>query len=198
MPTAPVPAGGKRPNAALPWIIVGIVTVLALIGSLIFISTVNGSGETKPETTTEPPATSPGTEQPSTDPTEETPSETPKPAPEPTKPPKADVGSTIPMDIGPAGISVDASNKLEPNGWFVIGGDTNRVTWESNLMNSFPDSCAAMRSPSLQSPWGIEQDATGKWIVVRPSGICEADPELYNEVWGLMQALADSAKPLEG
>ncbi|GAA1323547.1 hypothetical protein ACFSWE_09360 [Leucobacter albus] len=190
--TRPVPAGGKRSVAALPWIIVGAVAAIALVGSLIVVNALRGD-EAKPEPTSEAPAPQPSdTEEPETE------------APEPTteKPvtdeaPKVDVGpNPIHMEISYANISVDSSQKLTRPQWQYIAGPPVRVMFESGLMNSFPDSCAAMRSPELQSPWGIEQGEDGKWTVVRPAGTCAADPELYDEVWGLMQAVADSVKPL--
>lgn len=194
-PTMPVPAADRRSNSALPWVIIAVVAVIALVAAIFVVSTMNRADEVDPETTVETPQT-PDPESPAVDPTEEAPEETQAPEPEATEPPRVEVGPTVAMEISCVSIAVEASGKLEPNGWFCPGGDTNRVTWESRLMNSFPESCAAMRSPSLQSPWGIEQDETGKWIAVRPEGTCAADPELYNEVWGLMQAVADSAKPL--
>ncbi|GAA2843988.1 hypothetical protein FB468_3254 [Leucobacter komagatae] len=193
LPTRPVPAEGKRSNAALPWIIVAGVAVLALVGALLVVNALRGGGEEKPAPTTEAPA--PTTTTPETTETETAPP-TPE-EPEVEEAPKVDVGpNPISMDISYAGISVQSSQKLTNPQWFYHAGPPERVMFESGLMNSFPDSCSAMRSPEGKSPWGIEKGEGNTWTVVRPEGTCEADTKLYDEVWGLMQAVADSAKPL--
>ena len=195
LPTKPVPANRKKSGAALPWIIIGAVAVLLLIGAFIFVNTMTGSDDPEPVPTPEAPATEDPVPTPS-----ETPSEEPTAEPEPTatEAPAVEVGETGTMEISYAGISVDFSYKLSNIQWFYQAGPPERVLIETGLMNSFPDSCAAMRSPVGQSPWGIEKDPAGGWSVVRPEGTCAEDPALYDEVWGLMQALADSAKPLGG
>lgn len=193
LPTRPVPAEGKRSNPALPWIIVAAVAVLALVGALLVVNALRGGGEEKPAPTTEAPA--PTTTTPETTETETVPP-TPE-EPEVEEAPKVDVGpNPISMDISFAGISVQSSQKLTNPQWFYHAGPPERVMFESGLMNSFPDSCSAMRSPEGKSPWGIEKGEGNTWTVVRPEGTCAADTKLYDEVWGLMQAVADSAKPL--
>lgn len=191
-PTAPVPEVKKRSGKALPWIIVGAVAVIALIVALVFVNNATGDTQETPaptETTTEEPTTEPATETPSEEPSEEP--ETPTA----TEAPKVDVGGTYPLDISYAGISVLAPSKLNPNAWYVPGtGD--EVMFHSTLMGTFPASCADMRSVEGKSPWGIKKDASGKWTVIRPATSCAAAPELYDEVWGLVQSIADSAKPL--
>lgn len=191
-PTQPVPADAKRSNSALPWIIVAVVAVLALVGSLLVVNAI-GKDDPKPEETTEAPAPTPsetdGQE------TETAPPEVEEPEEE--KAPVVDVGADpLSLPISFANITVETSRKLTNPQWFYHAGPPERVMFESGLMNSFPDSCAAMRSPVGQSPWGIEKGEGDTWEVVRPEGTCAADPDLYNEVWGLMQAVADSVKPL--
>lgn len=192
LPTQPVPAKQQRSNTALPWIIVAAVAVLALVGALLVVNSLRDD-DPKPEETSEAaptPAPTPGEE--TTTAPEPTPEE-----PEEPEVPVVDVGpNPISMPISFAGISVESSQKLTSPQWFYHAGPPERVMFESGLMNSFPDSCAAMRSPVGQSPWGIEKGEDDTWTVVRPEGTCAADPELYDEVWGLMQAVADSAKPL--
>lgn len=191
-PTKQVPAAEKRSTAALPWIVVSIIAILALVGAFLFVNSLS-DGDTAPVETDEPVAPE-ETDEP---PVEETPEETDAPD-LPEEAPAVDVGDTISLDIGyNIEITVEASQKLDPYEWYIPDTTRQYVTWSSTLMQSFPESCAAMRSSTTQSPWGIEQDETGTWGVVRPEGTCEADPELYNEVWGLMQAVADSAKPME-
>ena len=191
-PTRPVSANPKRSNAALPWIIIAAVAVLALVGALIAVNALRNDDAPVEETTAAPVPT----------PTETDGAEPETPAPTPEEPeveeaPKVDVGANpISMDISFAGISVESSQKLTNPQWFYHAGPPERVMIESGLMNSFPESCSAMRSPVGQSPWGIEKGEDDTWTVVRPEGTCTADPTLYDEVWGLMQAVADSAKPL--
>lgn len=190
--TRQVPATRRGMGAALPWIIVGAVAVVALVGSLLVVNAMRGD-DPQPEPSTSAPQPTPSeTEEPQTE----------APEPEPEEPaaetaPTVEVGpNPIPLDISYAGISVESSQKLTNPQWFYQAGPPERVMFESGLMNSFPDACAAMRSPQGQSPWGIEKGDDGKWSVVRPGGTCSADPKLYDEVWGLMQAVADSVKPL--
>ncbi|MFC5337896.1 hypothetical protein [Leucobacter denitrificans] len=195
LPTSPVPARGKGSRRALPWIIVGIVAVLMLIGAFIFVNAITGS-DSEPEQTADAPTTQ---ETPSEEPSEvpsETPSETPSEEPPVDEAPAVDVGTTFPMEISYAGITVDVSHQFTNVEWFYQAGPPERVLIQSGLMNSFPDSCAAMRSPEGLSPWGLERAEDDTWTVVRPAGTCEAAPELYDQVWGLMQAMADSATPL--
>ncbi|MGO3148030.1 MAG: hypothetical protein ACTIJ6_10170 [Leucobacter sp.] len=193
--TKPVPAAGKRSAKALPWIIVGVVALLLLVGALIFVNSIQAP-EAAPEQTTEAPVT----EDTPTEDTEETPTEAPEETPteEPAEDqaPVVDPGATFPMEIAPLGISVDVSQQLTNVEWFSQVGPPERVLIQSGLMNSFPDSCAAMRSPEGMSPWGLVRGEGDTWTVVRPPGTCEAAPELYDQVWGLMQAMADSARPL--
>lgn len=190
-PTRPVPAARKSTKAAMPWIVVSAVAVLALGGAFVVVNAL-GDDEPKPEPTTEAPTPAPTTAAP-----EKPETETPKPGAEKPGAPEAEVGpNPISMDISYAGISVESSQKLTNPQWFYLAGPPERVMFESGLMNSFPDACSAMRSPVGESPWGIEKSAEGKWTVVRPAGTCSVDEKLYDEVWGLMQALADSAKPL--
>lgn len=193
--TRPVPEVKKRSSAALPWIIVGAVAVVALVVALVFVNSLTNDSEEAPkptETTSEPTTTAP---------TSEAPTEEPAPEPEePTtaEPPKVDVGETYPMDISYADISIVAPAKLNPNAWYVAGTDNDQVMFHSTLMGTFPESCADMRSVEGKSPWGIQREADGTWSVIRPTTSCAAAPELYDEVWGLLQSIADSATPLEG
>lgn len=193
-PTAPVPEIKKRSGKALPWIIVGAVAVVALIVALVLVNNASGNSSESPapsETTSE---------EPSQEPTTDTPSEEPDSEPESpaaTEAPKVDVGETYPLDISYAGISVVAPSKLNPNAWYVPGAG-DEVMFHSTLMGTFPASCADMRSVEGKSPWGIQKQADGTWMAVRPATSCAAAPDLYNEVWGLVQSIADSATPLEG
>lgn len=198
--TRPVPARTKKKTPIVPWIIVGIVVLLALIGSLFVVNMVNNNDakqDSTSETTSNDPASEAPSDSPSESPAEETPTETEEPATD--EPPKVDVGADpIKMPVAPANISIETSRKFTGSvGWYVPAGFTDdRVMISSPFMNDFPDSCSAMRAPEMNSPWGIQKGADGKWTVVKPETKCADAPELYDEVWGLMQAVADSAKPL--
>lgn len=191
--TQPVPEVKKRGGMLLPWIIVAVVAIAALVGALVFVNmNTSKAGDKEPTgTSTEQPS-----DQPTTDAPSETPSEEPE-TPEVTEAPAVDVGETYPMEISYAGIEIQGPAKLNPNAWYVPTQTGDEVMFHAAVMGSFPDSCADMRSVEGKSPWGIRKEADGTWSVIRPGDGCAAAPELYNEVWGLMQAVADSAKPLE-
>lgn len=209
MTTQPVPTHSRRRSTALPWVIVAIVGILAIVGSLFIVNLVQrgadtgaptsttGSGTTGSDssnTTQSNTATSPGTGTSTAKPGTTTPSATTGGTA-----PKTDVGPTYSMDVGAAGITVQVSQKLGDIEWYYQNAEVPapRVMFHSALLGSFPDSCSAMRSVEGKSPWGIQDAGDGKWTVVRPSGTCAANTKLYDQVWGLLQALADSAKPLE-
>ena len=106
-PTMPVPANRKGSGKALPWIVIGAIALLLLIGALIFVNLMTGDDTDQPATPT-PTAT----EEPPTTPSE-TPSETPteepsvESTPTVTEAPDVEVGNTGTMEISYAGIAVD-------------------------------------------------------------------------------------------
>ena len=194
VPTGPVRSGRGGMAKALPWIVIGAVAVIALIVALVFVNSTRAGDE--PTTTPTAPTTEPTTKP--VEPTEEPEEEPEEEAQDSDEAPRVDVGpNPIQMNVDPAGISIETSTKLgEYPGWYVVNDPQLSVMLHTNLMGSFPESCSAMRSVEGKSPWGIAKGEDGKWTVIRPEGSCAADPKLYDEVWGLMQGVADSAKPL--
>lgn len=193
--TRPVPAGNQGAKRALPWIIVGVVALAMLVGAIFFVNSITAKNAA-PEVTSDAPVTEETPSEDTSDAPADEPTDVPTEDPDSEEAPVVDVGSTFSMPIEPAGITVDVSNYLTNVEWFSQAGPPERVLIQSGLMNSFPDSCAAMRSPEGMSPWGLERGADNTWTVFRPAGTCAADPELYDQVWGLMQAMADSATPI--
>lgn len=180
--------GGHR--RVLPWIVVAAVAAVALIASVFIVLAVRGNGDAAP------PAAEPGTQ---TEQTPETPAEpTPgeEPSTEPTTPepepsdqaPSVQVGRTYNMDITQWNTSVEVSNRLGGGLHYVLDGD-DLVLKGGDLLPKFPDSCAEMRSG-----FGMSRAADGSFEVRRPAQSCAAAPELYDEVWGLVAAMTESAK----
>ena len=110
-----------------------------------------------------------------------------------------DPGTTSPMDIQTWGVTVQVSGQFGST-QYQITGNTLAIT--SALTNSFPESCAALRTG-----WGIIKAAppaqpggvvvnNNAYNLAKPAGTCAADTALYNKVWGLMQAMVSSTKAL--
>lgn len=179
-------APDPRIAKAKPWIIVGIITVLALVASMIVLNLARAGEDPSPTTapTTQAPTTSaPATSKPADD------DDKKKKKPDENKVPSVDVGNTGTMDVPVWGITAQISEKF---GWpqYQINGE-QLVLQYSPLIDSLPDSCAAMRQQ-----WGIQRTADGKYEVLKPAQRCEAAPELYDELWGLTDALVKSIAPL--
>ncbi len=181
-------SGAPREGAgvpAKPWIIVGIVAVLAIVVSILVVNLARGQEEAAPAPTSTP---SPAP----------TASPTPTPSPDPQKPeeepeedenavPKVEVGETIPFPIGPWNATSSWPQRLGGASFEIPDNENLRLSGE--LFSSFPDSCAAMRTE-----WGVTKQANGTFEVAKPATKCEAAPELYDEVWGLLDAWAQSIK----
>jgi len=179
-------AGGRdtaesdRANKVKPWIIVGIITVVALIASIVILNLAR-AGDSPAETATPTP----------------TPTQTSAPAPTTTSPtpteeaddeedapdtaPSVEVGPTNTMPIGPWNATSELSQRFGQTSFAIPDGVNLVLT--NDLLNSFPDSCAAMRQA-----WGATKLADGTYEVLKPETRCEAAPELYDEVWGLLDA----------
>lgn len=183
-------ASGSAPDdriaKAKPWIIVGLVTVVALVASIVVLNLARADEDpssTAAPTTQEPTTSKPATSTSASDDEEE---DEDRPADEV---PEVEVGPTGEMNVPTWGITAQISGKF---GWpqYVINGEQLVLTG-SPLIESLPDSCAAMRQQ-----WGIQRTADGKYEVLKPAERCEAAPELYDELWGLTDALVQSVVPL--
>lgn len=174
-------AGRKRGNQAMPWILVGIVAVVAIVASIIVVNIARGGegdpGEAKPSPgSTTAPTTAPTTASPTPSdvkPTSEKPDEN--------TPPSVEVGETIPFPIGPWNANSQWPQRLLGASFSINGDSDLRLSGE--LFNSFPESCAAMRGE-----WGATRLADGTFEVAKPATKCAEAPELYDEVWGLLAA----------
>ncbi|MBK0417871.1 hypothetical protein JD276_02325 [Leucobacter sp. CSA1] len=166
----------QRSPHMVPWIVVGIIAVVALIISIVIV-TVARSGEGaasdggRTPTQTEAPAT-------------EEPEETD--APDEESVPSVDVGDTFDVPIGAWGVTAQASQKFGSI-WYDLQGEN--LVLSSPLIDSLPDSCAEMRSQ-----WGITRTPAGEYEVLKPAERCEAAPEVYDELWGLTAAMAESIR----
>lgn len=185
--------GGKQKLIA--WLVVAVVALVAVAVSLALVLPImNGSNNATPTpspTETTEPAPSPS-------PTE-TADPTPTPSPSPTNgAPDIDPGPTSPMDIENWGITVDVSTKFGRTAYEITG---NTLLIDNSIIQSFPESCAALRTG-----WGITKASPparngvvvgdSAYNIAKPAGNCPANPTLYNEVWGLTQAMVDSAKAM--
>nr|WP_245190137.1 hypothetical protein [Leucobacter exalbidus] len=181
-------SGGSN-TKALPWVIVGFVAVVAIIVSIFVVNIARGS-ESTPEATPDTTETTPAQpETPSTVP-EALPEEDPEPKPE-EKPkneaPEVEVGPTNMMPIGPWNATSDLSQRFGSASFYIPDGVNLELS--SDLLNSFPASCADM-----STAWGATKLDNGTFEVRKPAATCEAAPELYDEVWGLISAWVDSIK----
>ena len=185
--TEPRRRGGDRAAQAKPWIVVGVVAVLALIASILVVNLARGGGEPEP-------TAAPGTQAPTTTsrPTTSAPAETETPEterPDEDRVPSVDVGPTNRLDIPAWGVTAQLSAKFGMTSYSIP--DNVNLVLDSPLINSLPDSCADMRDD-----WGITKQEDGTFTVRKPAQRCEAAPEVYDELWGLTAALVDSVKPL--
>lgn len=177
-PTDPDDGSGDRAARAKPWIVVGIVAVLAIIASIVILNLARGPQET-PQPTTEPTTTqTPQTSSPATPDDQD--DDDDSDADQPSGPPAVDVGPTYDMAIGPWNATSQISQRFGAVNFNIPDGVNLVLT--SDLLSSFPDSCAAMRQG-----WGATKTATG-YEVLKPATRCTAAPELYDEVWGLTDA----------
>ncbi|MBC9928196.1 MULTISPECIES: hypothetical protein [unclassified Leucobacter] len=177
-------ATNTRNPALIPWIVVGLASVLAILVSILVMNLSRGGADVSadPIQTTEPAVTSPKpTTSPTTKPTAE-------PTPSSDRAPSVDVGTTSSMRIDQWNAVTDVSGRFGALN-YVFDGETMQIT--SALTDSFPASCGA----AMKTGWGIERVAGTSYKVVKPAGQCADSPELYDQVWGLMQAMADAIKP---
>lgn len=183
----PEPPQRDRAAQAKPWIIVGIVALIAIVASIVVVNIARGQGEAAPETPRPTATETPSTTKPTTEPS--TPS-TEKPAtekPDENTVPSVDVGPTTSFPIGPWNANSDWPQRLGAANFEIP--DSSHLKLSGELFNSFPESCAAMRGE-----WGATKLPNGTFEVAKPASKCEAAPELYDEVWGLLDAWVKSIK----
>ena len=188
---------------ALPWIVVGAVAVIAIVVCIVLVNLARG-GDSAPAKSASPsasesPSTTPsasadanaatsGDDEQDADADADKDKEKDKDKDKDTVP-KVDVGSTNQLDIPAWGATSQLSQKFGMTSYNIP--DNVNLRLSSPLIDSLPDSCAAMRTQ-----WGVTQQADGKYAVLKPAETCAAAPELYDELWGLTDAFAKSVKPV--
>lgn len=174
----------SRAAQAKPWIVVGVIAVLAIVASIVVLNIARGGQETAPEATQGP---QPTTTEPSPSPTMGDDAQTDGDAEEEDEqpaadaPPQVDVGPTNTMRIDAWGVTSELSQRFGSTSYAIP--DNVNLVLTSDLLASFPDSCAAMRQG-----WGATRQEDGTFTVLRPAEPCAEAPELYGEVWGLVDA----------
>lgn len=193
--TAQLPATkqrGQKPDSdrgakMKPWVIVGIVAVVAIIASIVVVNIARGTGETEAEKPAAPTTTQ----------TPTTPSPTPAPDDEDDGKkdekkddgvPKVEVGPTNTMQIGPWNATSEISQRFGSVSFNIPDG--SNLVLSSDLLSQFPDSCADDRDG-----WGATKNGND-YEVLKPANRCTEAPELYDEVWGLVDAWVDTIKPM--
>lgn len=191
-PTGGGPAPRRdRGAGAKPWIVVGIIAVVAIVVSIFVLNLVRGGGsETNrsPEASTAAPTetSSPTTgAEDDTDKADDDDKEKKDDERNSDEPPEVEVGNTNTLPIGPWNATSELSQRFG-SAYFSIPDNVN-LTLTSDLLNSFPDSCADMRQE-----WGATKLDGGGYEVRKPAKTCEDAPELYDEVWGLTAAWVDT------
>ncbi|WP_336660687.1 hypothetical protein [Leucobacter sp. USHLN153] len=180
------------PPKTIPWIIVGAVALVAILVSMILInmsrSSEPSSAPTSAPTTGAPTeTTSPETEAPDADDEADKPAEDEKPDADAV--PKVDVGPTSELNIEPWAATSQLSQKFGMTSYYIP--DSTNLELSSPLIDSLPESCAAMRTQ-----WGATKNADGTFSIRKPAEPCADAKELYDELWGLTDAFVKSIKPV--
>lgn len=178
----------SRMSKGKPWIIVGLVAVLALVGSIVVVNMARGGEDTTASPSTTAPTTREPSTTPATTPATTEPEETDEPTPDENKVPSVEVGETNRLPIGPWSAMSYLSQKLGSTTFNIPDGVN--LTLSSDLLNSFPEECADMRQA-----WGATLLENGKFEIRKPATRCAAAPELYDEVWGLVAAWVETITP---
>lgn len=176
--------GGERgAKRFIPWIIVGAGAVIALIVAVLLIGSLNGGSEPAPTAAPSPTTPSESRQPSTTSPTETRP--TTAPVNPGTEVPQVEVGPIMNMPITHWGVQADLSQKLGDTFYNITG---ENLVLTSSLISSLPASCG--------SEWGMTRAADGSFQVLKPGERCAAAPELYDELWGLMDAMVKTVRPL--
>lgn len=180
--------GEPKRGRVVPWIIVGAGAVIALVAAIFIVGALAGGGNDEPTPTAaptvptdEPPSSNPTTQRPST-PATTTPTATPSPTV-----PQVEVGPTMTMRITQWNTQVELSQKLGLTASYAIPDGVN-LTLQTSLIDSLPSTCS--------KDWGMTRRDDGTFEVFKPAERCEAAPEVYDELWGLMDAMVKSARSL--
>lgn len=188
----PAERGGSSPRErasarppALPWIVVGIVAVLAIAASIVTVNLVRGAGAADEAASSTEQSTAPATSEPTAPAPDDDEDEDESPETDPDGPPRVDVGETSTMAIDAWGVTSELSQRFGST-QYAIPDNVNLVL-SSSLLDEFPESCADMRAG-----WGATRAEDGTYSVLRPAETCAEAPELYDEVWGLVAAWVET------
>lgn len=184
-----VTGGESEHRRFIPWLIVAAGVVIALLGAFFVVNALTAgddSGGGQQTTSPESGGQSTAPTSPSTSPS------TPTTSQRPTTPgdevPDVEVGPTMNLQVTQWGIQVDMSQKLGLTARYEIPDGVN-LQLSSSLIDSYAAVC-----PGGQ--WGMTRIADDEFEVLKPSERCAAAPELYDELWGLMDAMVQTARPL--
>jgi len=175
-------ARSDRAGRAKPWIVVGIIAVLAIVASITVVNLARGGGQDPASSTAGPSTSEPApqtTAPPTTDPEEETPTE----EPEEDKVPKVEVGPTMSLPITQLGVTSQLSGKFGST-LYRIENNNTEIHLDSALISQLP----------CEGNWGAVRTESGKFEVLKPAERCAAAPELYDELWGLTDAWVKTIK----
>lgn len=192
----------ERRSKFLPWIVIGVISIIAILISLIVINTMGNRSE-RPEPT--PSVASPDPD-PTPEPTAPTTDPAPTTEPTPTPPPAGTnpddaidtsgvvVGETWTADVPYEGwnVTIDVSSKLSPWTYVLEGADNRRLILNSELIDKLPASC-----DHLKSKWGIERVGDGEFVPYTPQEMCEENESLYIEILGLVRAIPPTIQPMD-
>lgn len=183
--TKPLPQQ-QRHQGSLPWVIVGVIVVLALVASALVIHFVRNQQQSDSARSSQTaPAETEGEGSASSNQNDEEESSS-----QSDDVPMAEVGGTFQLRITQWDQQVALSHKLGGVRYELKSGP-DRVVLSADLINQLPASCAQMREE-----FGFLKTASGKFEVLKPQQVCKADRELYNEIWGLLDAAAKTAAAL--
>lgn len=182
------PGRSGTTSTRMPWIVVAAVAIIAIVVSIVVVNMSRGADDA-PEATTNSSTSEESTAEPDTDsPSTSTP-ERPEPEKKPAdEVPTVEVGPTYPLQVPQWGFTSEISQRFGSTSYLLL--DDTQLQLTSDLLNSFPEECAAMREA-----WGATKLADGSYEVRKPADACAAAPELYDTVWGLTAAWIDTIKP---
>lgn len=178
-----------RGSRAKPWIVVGLVAVVALVASILVVNLARAGGDAdeagqqKTPTTTSARPSSDATD--ADDPGSKDDDARDKDAEDTDDGvPAVDPGQTNTLDIPAWGVTSQLSAKF--------GSASYKIPDNVNLVLSSP----LIDQLPCEGQWGVTKQGDGSYAVLKPAERCAAAPELYDELWGLTAALVDSIEPV--
>lgn len=191
----------QRSSHLIPWITVGLIAVLAIVASAIIVniargaadssdasangSDANGSGSSSSDSGSG--SNSGGSDKPGTT----TPDDEADAA---DQPPAVEIGQNpISFTVPVWDLDGLLSQKFGTVNYRFVDAANTQLVFESDWINSLPDSCAAQRAQ-----FGLKKTGEGKFEALRPVQGCTANPTLFNEIWGQFAATAKTLKPTAG